>query len=857
MEGTLMNSRCTAEWMGMAARDLPNLTINLDTDVPGGGGIVWEAACVLSKIFANGVGVAEWWSAQAMSAPMRMLELGSGTGACGLLAHAVCQQRLGGRGVHTLLTDMHTEALLRENIAGNRAALSRGAATSRIEAARLEWDQPGSALLDTAGGPWDIILGSDITYDESEGGARLHALIGALRRLCASATRPHRTRVLLAHTHRDAGGGGAGAAHGTANLLRLLAEGGRPRAGGSDDDGGVQWKMSVLHTEQTGTDPRDVWASKHEVSVDISLSAILGSAAVAFGLIPPLCCLTTPGRTLRLRVPILARDVLAFSFSLALLMAFFDGGEITLLESAALFACFSLYMAAVFLPTVMGGSRGVRQVKQHYSHVHDTLTGGDEGAPRGVGKSTALVPGAAVVVSIGDSSGEGALGSVGGGGGGAGAGGADEDDLRAGLDPCAGADTGVEGAGGRFPATARCLGHLMSAVEAPLRCVLPDPSTAHAWPRAFLGSVCGVALLSGVLLAKCTALAHAWGVSKEIVGAIVVAFGSQVPDIAASVSMARHGMASGALSNAIGSQVVSITVGAGVPFLVYNLATGRAIRLQMEDVSEVGVCLSLTVAVFLLCLAAGLEHGLATNYGTYAEQGFAGALHVLSGTDANEVLLKLDEYEASLGGAGALKGNWRFKIHLLLPWAAELVRHPVLVDAARAVLGTPDVLVWSSDVNSKPAQSAGHFAWHQDHTYAGIEPGFVTFWLALTQATEASGALRFAAGSHRRGQLAHTQAHEGAGGDSGNMLALGQQVPAELVRAAGGDDARVVELLPGEVSAHSSYTLHCSGPNSSAVRRVGLAIRYISAEAAKLPGLAREGATLVCGEDKFGHFELE
>lgn len=146
-----------------------------------------------------------------------------------------------------------------------------------------------------------------------------------------------------------------------------------------------------------------------------------------------------------------------------------------------------------------------------------------------------------------------------------------------------------------------------------------------------------------------------------------------------------------------------------------------------------------------------------------ARDGFASPIRVLSREEAAEALAELEAYEAEYGEQGRLGGDARFKIHLLLPWAARLVRHPALVAAAQEALGTKDILVWSSDVNDKPPHSATYASahqlspstglplWntdeemrpqaHQDSTYAGLLPadGALTAWVALSDAPVEAG----------------------------------------------------------------------------------------------------------------------
>jgi hypothetical protein len=70
------------------------------------------------------------------------------------------------------------------------------------------------------------------------------------------------------------------------------------------------------------------------------------------------------------------------------------------------------------------------------------------------------------------------------------------------------------------------------------------------------------------------------------------------------------------------------------------------------------------------------------------------------------------------------------------------------------------------------------------------------------------------------------------------------------------DEARVidVELQAGEMSLHDSDILHGSGPNLSASKRVGFAIRYITPHAR--PDGDATPVLLVQGRDTTGHFPL-
>ncbi|CAJ1329286.1 unnamed protein product, partial [Effrenium voratum] len=119
-----------------------------------------------------------------------------------------------------------------------------------------------------------------------------------------------------------------------------------------------------------------------------------------------------------------------------------------------------------------------------------------------------------------------------------------------------------------------------------------------------------------------------------------------------------------------------------------------------------------------------------------ALEGFWAPLQILSPNEAREALLQLDAHAARVIGPKAraedLQGAQRFKVHLLYPWAAALVRCEGLLRAAREALGSEDLLVWFSEVNAKAAHSDCHAAPHQDGIFASLAPNdaVVTAWLA-------------------------------------------------------------------------------------------------------------------------------
>ena len=190
----------------------------------------------------------------------------------------------------------------------------------------------------------------------------------------------------------------------------------------------------------------------------------------------------------------------------------------------------------------------------------------------------------------------------------------------------------------------------------------------------------------------------------------------------------------------------------------------------------------------------------------------------------------------------------RVKPYLLFPWAAELVRHPRVLDLVEAVIG-PDILVFHTTVWMKAAHSENYVPWHQDATYFGLAPfEHVTAWVALTQSRPESGCVRVIPGSHHNGQLAHFDDHK----DPLTMLSRGQK----LTNAIREEDAVDLVLEPGDVSLHHTLTVHSSRINRSDEWRIGIGISYIPASVRHI-GPTRLSATLARGTDRFNYFDHE
>ncbi len=228
----------------------------------------------------------------------------------------------------------------------------------------------------------------------------------------------------------------------------------------------------------------------------------------------------------------------------------------------------------------------------------------------------------------------------------------------------------------------------------------------------------------------------------------------------------------------------------------------------------------------------------------YRHDGFHFPVRVMSADEAHGYRDKLEAHERATGGP--LAGGMRHKVNLLFTWANELARHPAILDAVEDVIG-PNILCWSTNFFIKEARSPSFVSWHQDATYWGLSTSdVITAWVAFADVPLESGPMKFWPGSHMKQQLAHRDTFA-----KDNLLSRGQELAVEVPEGQGVD----VVLKAGEMSLHHVLLVHGSGPNSSADRRIGLAMRYIPPHVHQLK--LRDSAMLVRGRDTHGHFDPE
>ena len=92
--------------------------------------------------------------------------------------------------------------------------------------------------------------------------------------------------------------------------------------------------------------------------------------------------------------------------------------------------------------------------------------------------------------------------------------------------------------------------------------------------------------------------------------------------------------------------------------------------------------------------------------------------------------------------------HYPFKVHIAMNSPYQLATLPSLLDIVEQLIG-PDILLYNTTYIINEAHTESHVSWRQDLTYWGLDADAqVSVWLALSEASEASGCMPVIPPSH-------------------------------------------------------------------------------------------------------------
>ncbi len=139
---------------------------------------------------------------------------------------------------------------------------------------------------------------------------------------------------------------------------------------------------------------------------------------------------------------------------------------------------------------------------------------------------------------------------------------------------------------------------------------IPD----YTVPKALIWTVVGLILLlvsSRILVINSIDLAVYFGVSDVIIGLTIVAIGTSLPELAASITGALKHHSDLAVGNVVGSNIFNTLGVIGIPGLVHSYAVPEEI-LNRDLPIMLALTLLLVVVALVTCKSRGLHRGIGT-----------------------------------------------------------------------------------------------------------------------------------------------------------------------------------------------------------------------------------------------------
>lgn len=144
---------------------------------------------------------------------------------------------------------------------------------------------------------------------------------------------------------------------------------------------------------------------------------------------------------------------------------------------------------------------------------------------------------------------------------------------------------------------------ITDAVSRAVGVLMGDPRRSYG--RAFLVSILLIGVISWVLVESSVRFADALGIPPVIVALTLLAAGTSVPDLFASVIVARQNRGGMAVANAVGSNIFDILVGLGLPWLLAIVVSGHVVPIGNEGLLSSVVILGATVVLLFAFLVTG------------------------------------------------------------------------------------------------------------------------------------------------------------------------------------------------------------------------------------------------------------
>ena len=287
----------------------------------------------------------------------------------------------------------------------------------------------------------------------------------------------------------------------------------------------------------------------------LGISSVLGSGMLAFTLIPALCAMVVP-RPMRLKRRPLARDAIAYAVSLIFIHVVVSKNHASLSDATAMLVLYFVYLVGLSFAPMIRESYRVRvsglppRLSRGWSEASSMReTSETDSNPMERGGANATREAEEALTGKDD----------------------DEDEEEE-------------------------SGPIMTVLTWPFRPMLwmlrltcPECAVGSEgetkYPVTLLMSFFWLAVFSTVLSAAVTRWGTLLNVPATAMGTYVIAVGAQIPDTIQAVAVARRGHGSMAVASAVGSQVINVLIGLGLPWCI-STSAGLPVEIAEETSDE-------------------------------------------------------------------------------------------------------------------------------------------------------------------------------------------------------------------------------------------------------------------------------
>jgi len=152
---------------------------------------------------------------------------------------------------------------------------------------------------------------------------------------------------------------------------------------------------------------------------------------------------------------------------------------------------------------------------------------------------------------------------------------------------------------------------------------IPDQMNMRQSVFWFMAGLLMLMVSSRMVVWGAVEVAHALGVSDLVIGLTIVAIGTSLPELVASITSALKGETDMAIGNIIGSNMFNLLAVLAMPALIYPGTFASPALLR-----DFPIMLGFTIALFVVSF--GLKLGRVNRFeGALLLSGFAGYLHLL------------------------------------------------------------------------------------------------------------------------------------------------------------------------------------------------------------------------------------